>query len=244
MKWFAVIALAFSGCYYLGQNSYKEIVLYPSSEWSSPENLTMIMEAGNHNLRDNRTNIKAIVTPYYPSVIKAIGRRAQEQYHWTEEEFRNYVNNLLRESSGMFIDWDQPAERLYDALLNPLETPLQYDSLLVLLTLRNIGWPCGKYIIGPSGQIIPLDNPDCNAPDITHLEGNIILVNEENMFITPTIVWGKRMNYLTNIEETFFVKFKLRDGDHHFLEHSRRFFLSIKGLEGDIRLELSTELMR
>ena len=132
-----------TSAHHLGQNTYKDIVTHPSSEWSIPENLTIIMDAGNHNLRDHRTNIKAIVTPYFPSVIKAIGRRAQDQF----------------------------------------ESPVRLDSLIVLLTLRNTGWPCGQYLLvhipssfdptGRQGQMIPLDNPDCIPRDISHLEGNI-----------------------------------------------------------------------
>src|SRR3972149_6050437 len=133
------ILVIITGCFYLGQNTYTEIAAAPSTVWSSPEVLTMIMEAGNHNLRDDRTHIKAIVTPYYPSVIKAIGRRAQTLYHWSETEDRGYVNQLLRESSGMYIDWDDPGEPIYDQRLDILQSPSQFDSLLMLLSLSNIG---------------------------------------------------------------------------------------------------------
>jgi hypothetical protein len=247
MKWIcSIFLIVFSGCYYLGKNTYKNIAVVPSTEWSGPEQLTIIMEAGNDNLRDIRTNVKAIVTPYYPSVVKSIGRQAQRKYHWSEKEFRGYVDNLLRDGSAMFIDWDKPSEPVYDSRLQPLKSPLQFDSLMLLLTLRNNAWPCGKYIVvnvGGKYVNIPLDNPDCMPPDISHIEGNIFLVNEQRSYITPTTVWGRKMSFLTNIEETLFLKFKLREGDHHFLEGSHRYWVVIKGLEGDIKLELSTALM-
>ena len=245
MKWSSILLLLFSGCYYFGQNTYKDIVVEPSSDWSGPEQLTIIMEAGNNNLRDNRTNIKAIATPYYPSVVRSIGRRAQQKYHWSENEFREYVNNLLRDGSAMFIDWDKPDEPVFDSRLHPLASPMQFDSLMVLLTLRNNAWPCGKVLIlMESRVVIPLDNPDCMPPDISNIEGMIYLVNEQNTYIYPMTVWGRRMNYLTNIEETLFLKFKLREGDHHFFERSLRYFLVIRGLESDIRLQLSTAIMK
>ncbi len=246
MKWVTILLLLLPGCYYLGQNTYKDIIVQPSSDWSGPEQLTVIMEAGNNNLRDGRSNVKAIATPYYPSVVKSIGRRAQLDYHWSEIEFRGYVDRLLRDASAMYIDWDKPNEPVYDSRLQPLTSPLQFDSLLILLTLRNNAWPCGKYIVltvGTKFINVPLDAPDCMPPDITNLEGKLFLVNEQNTFIPPITVWGKRMNYLTNNEETLFLKFRLREGDHHFFENTRRYFLIIKGLEGDIRLELSTTLM-
>jgi hypothetical protein len=243
MKWSSIIVLLCSGCYYMGQNTYKDIAPEPSSGWSGPEQLTIIMEAGNNNLRDDRTSVKAMVTPYYPSVVKSIGRRAQRQYHWSEGEFRSYVDKLLRDGCGMFVDWEKPEEPVYDSRLKPLESALQFDSLMVLLTLRDIGWPSGQFII--IGQTkIPLDTSDSVPPDIPGIEGKIYLVNEKGSFIVPMSASGRRMNYLTNLDETIFLKFRLREGDHHFLDGSGKYFLVIKGLDGDIRLELSSALMK
>lgn len=243
MRWVLVLLMLLPGCYYLGENTYKDIAVDPSSGWSGPEQLTVIMEAGNNNLRDNRTNMKAIATPYYPAVVKSIGRRAQEQYHWSDAEFRRYVDKLLREGSAMFIDWDKPDEPVYDSHLRLLTSAIQFDSLMMLLTLRNNAWPCGKYlIIGTT--TIPLDNADCMPPDISNIEGKIYLVNEQNSFIHPMSVWGRKMNYLTNMEETLFLKFRLREGAHHFLDQSSKYYLVIQGLEGDISLEFSTAIMQ
>jgi hypothetical protein len=249
-RWTAPQVLAFlcllPGCYYLGQNTYENIKDTPSSTWSGPEQYTIIMEAGNHNLRDYRTNIKAIVTPYYPSVIKSIGRRAQAQYHWQEQEFRSYVDRLLYESSAMFIDWENPDEPVYDSKVHHLDSVTQFDSLMILLTLRNNGYPGGKYILiqgKGNGQRIPIDDVHYEPPDITHLDSMITLVNEQGGELAPMSVWGRRMNYLTNVDETLFVKFNLKEGNHHFLERANRYFVRIRGLEGVINLELSTNLM-
>lgn len=254
MKWIVFSAVLLSGCYYLGQNTHKDIIVHPSATWSGPELLTVIMEAGNHNLRDDRTNIKAIATPYYPSVIKAIGRRAQVQYHWSEREMRNYVDRLVHQSSGMYIDWEQPHEPVYSKGLDPLYSPTQFDSVMFLLTIRNNGWPCGKMIsiyiptadpnIPDVNMVVPLEELNCPTPDISDLEGRIVLVNEEGTVLDPIVVWGKRMNFLTNNEETLFVKFRLWCGGQHFLAHSEKFYLTITGFEREIRLTFPTRYMK
>jgi hypothetical protein len=242
MKLGLAFLVIFSGCYYIGQNTYEDISTTPSSSWSGPEQYTIIMEAGNHNLRDYRTNIKAIVTPYYPSVIKSIGRRAQAQYHWNDQEFRSYVDRLLYESSAMFIDWENPKEPVYDSEVHHLDSISQFDSLMFLLSLKNVGYPPGKFLL-VGNRRIPIDDPHYIPPDITQIDSMITLVNEQGKEMPPMTVWGRRMNFLSNVDETLFLKFKLRVGDHHFLEGSRRYYLQIRGLEGDIKLELSTNLM-
>jgi hypothetical protein len=219
----ATFLVSMAGCYWLGQNTYTDIAATPSTVWSSPEVLTMIMEAGNHNLRDDRSHIKAIVTPYYPSVIKAIGRRAQSLYHWSENQYKGYVNQLLRESSGMYIDWDNPKEPTYDRGLHILESPTQFDSLLYLLSLSNIG----------SGSW-----------DISQLESHLFLVNEKGKKIAPFTVWGKKMNILAGPDETMFVKFQLRADTGHFLKGSTRYFFQIQDPGNPIRVELSTITMK
>lgn len=244
LRWsILIIFIAFQGCWFWGQRDALDITATPSSLWTQKECLTVIMGAQNNNLLDFRTNIKSIATPYYPSVVKAIGRRAQAEHGWTEVEFRRYVDGLLNQGSGMFVDWDHPGEIVYDAALHPLAGIDQFDSLLFLLSLTNTAWPCGKVLIVGS-VAIPLDKPDCEAPEITRIEGNIFLVNEDGKFITPQFVFGRRMNYLTNNDESLFILFKLREGDHHFLGDSRKFYLAIKGFENDIRLEFRTDIMR
>lgn len=247
MKSAWVFLLLLPGCYYLGRNTYTDIVANPSSEWSGPELYAVIMEAGNHNLRDNRTNIKAIATPYYPSVIKAIGRRAQIQFHWSETEYQGYVDRLLHEGSAMFVNWERDDEPVYDSRLHHLDSVTQFDSLMILLTLRNTGYPPGKYIVVSTGYgftNIPIDDKHYIPPDITHLENQIFLVNERGDSLSPMILWGRDMNYLTNIDETIFLKFRLWDKAGHFLAASKRYFLVIRGLEDNIRLELSASLMK
>ncbi|HBE90286.1 MAG TPA: hypothetical protein DDW41_03700 [Candidatus Andersenbacteria bacterium] len=255
MKLFMLLftTLLLGGCYYLGQNTYKDIVPNPSKNWSGPERLTVIMGAANHNLLDNRTNIKVIATPYYPSVVKAINRLGQRLYHWTEKEFQSATDGLVYESCGMYIDWQKENELVYDNELKRLESPLQFDSLMFFLTFQVRGWTSDVLRIQipvPGGggvveQSIPLNESARGRPDITPIkEGSILLVNERGDVITPTMVWGKRMSYLTQNEESMYVKFHLRVADRYFLQESKRFFLTLRGYESNIRLEFSTDYMK
>jgi len=228
-------------CYYLGQNTYADIVVNPSTVWSSPEVLTLVMEASNNNLRDFRNNVKVIATPYYPSVVKAIGRRGQFTGHWSEEGYREFVDALLFSSSGMLVDWEKD-ERIFAGRSGYLTGPEQYDSLTFLVSMQNWGWPCVK-LLSVGGRTIGIGNPDCDVPEMANFEEKVLLVNEENKFIRPVLVWGIRQNALMN-EETIFLKFRLRSGEHHFLEHSSKMFLVFKGFGDVIRLEYSTALMR
>lgn len=245
--------LFLAGCYYVGKNSYRDVIEHPSAEWSGPECLTVIMGAANHNLLDNRTVFKVIATPYYPSVVKAIGRRAQELYHWDNGTFIKYVDRLLFQSAGMFIDWERPGEHVYDRSMRPVKSPAQFDSLMFLLTFQVRGWSSRVLSIqvpvpgagDEYANVIPLYGPDSSTPGTFPLkEGTILLVNERGESITPKMVWGKRMSNLTNSEESIFVKFDLRGRERHFLEDSRNMFLTLKGFENEIRLAFNTGLMR
>jgi len=245
-------ALLLNGCYYLGHNKFKDIIPHPSRDWSAPECLTVIMEAGEDNLLDKRTNIKAIVTPYYPSVVKALNREAQKQSHWSEKVYQQTTDRLIYESCGMFVDWEDENEPVYDYKLKPLNNPLQFDSVMFLLTLRNVGWPCGKKLrlsvptsYGYREIIIPLEEPDCVPPDIKNIQNMISLMNQRTDILHPKTVSGRKMSYLTNIEETIFIKFIFNDGEKHFLDSSDAYYLFIlNGFESEIRFKFPIDYMR
>lgn len=252
MKWTLLCVCLLSGCYYLGKNTYRDVVARSSTEWSSPECLTVIIGAANHNLGDTRSAVKVIATPYYPSVVRAIGRRAQLQYHWDERNFQGYVDRLIHYSSGMYVDWERPGEIVYGAGLRALQDATQFDSLMFLLTFQVIGWESKELHIQvpiPTAggetimQSIPLDgHTGEDLPEIQ--EGTILLVNEKGGVISPTLLVGKRMSYLTQKEESMYAKFDFRTPGHHFLEGSKYFVLTIRGYESDIRLRFPTDIMR
>ena len=145
----------------------------------------------------------------------------------------------------MYIDWEQ-GEKLVDGSGSYLRRVTQIDSLMFLVTLRNLAWPCGKNLIvsaNGSDLIIPIDNPECQPPDLTGLKNRIFLENEKNISIRPSVLWGLAQNSLMR-EETIFIKFQLWDGETHILDNSARVFLHLTGFERDIRLEYSTALMQ
>ncbi|MBI4810371.1 MAG: hypothetical protein HY800_02805 [Ignavibacteriales bacterium] len=202
-----------------------------------------------HNLYDMRTNIKIIATPYYPSVILAIQRISQGIYHWSEEDYRMNVDALMKDNAGLYVDW--AAKRFMDSRGNYYRDKLQIDSLMFLITIQNRAWPCGTMItyyvggmFGGEGFTVPLYGSEhCYMPEITNLEDRIFLVNENNKFIKPRYVWGKRHNVLT-MEETLLAMFYLSRGEDHFLAGSDEMYLLVKGFERDIKLTYSLSMMR
>jgi hypothetical protein len=234
-----------SGCFYIGRDQYEDLLTQPSENWSSRDAITVLSSPVAHNLYDFRTNIKVMATPYYPSVILAIDRQAQRLRHWTEEEFRANTDDLLRDDAGMYIDWH--TGRFVDSRGNYLQRKEQIDSLMMLITIENKGWPCNSMIAisTPQGdRMVNLLGVDqCYTPEITSLEDKIFLVNEHHRYIKPKYVWGKRHNILT-LPETLFAMFQLRSGNRHFLEGSSEMYLVIKGFETDIWLTFPLSMMR
>ena len=254
--YFFFLLVIFNGCFYIGKNRYEDIIQVSSLEWSTRDELTVIISPMAHNLYDlNSPNVKVFATPYFPSVVLAIEKAEQRIKHWTEDEYRRNVDRLLKESVGLYRDWEN--EMFVDGKGNYYRECVQIDSMLFLITIENRGWPCNIPLItiGVEGKKIgqgiymqrflinnPTDWP-CYIPDITNLEDRIFLVNEKNKYIKPSIVWGKRNNILT-MPETMFAMFHFREENHHFLDGSNKMFLVIKGFENDVKLTFDLSLMR
>lgn len=257
IQYISVLAICMlSGCFYIGQDRYEDIIKTPSYNWNIRDGLTVILEPMAHNLYDFGTNIKVYAAPYFPSVVLAIERAEQRIKHWDEDGYRKNTDRLLKESVGLFRDWGK--EKFVDARGNYFKDHTQIDSMLILITIENRGWPCAVPLItvGSSKRSImdghgsymqvPLMNPadwPCYMPDITTLEDRIFLVNGKNKFIKPSVVWGKRNNILT-MPETMFAMFHFREGDHHFLDGSDNMYLVIKGFDNDVKLSFPLSMMR
>ncbi|MDI6767399.1 MAG: hypothetical protein QME52_11300 [Bacteroidota bacterium] len=248
-----IIVTLLSGCVYFSSNQYDIITSRSSTEWDYRDALTVIAASMTHNFIDNRTNIKVIATPYYPSVNLAIQRNAQLVNHWTEEEFRFNTDMLLRDNVGMYIDWE--TNRFVDSRGNYFRDKLQIDSLMFLITIQNKAWPCNSMVManvrGVVQMMVPLISfEQCYIPDISNLEERIFPVNEKNKFIKPKYVWGKIKNHLTMSERIFAMfHFSKRDGNsqegnYHFLHGSEKMYLIIKGFEMDIKLTFPLSMMR
>ena len=236
-----------SGCFWVGQEQYEDVLTKPSDQWSSREALTVIISPIGNNFFDGQTNIKVMATPYYPSVILALQRKAQQRHHWSEDEFRSNTDSLMREALGMSVDWRN--NRFYDSRGYYFWDKYQIDSLMFLITIDNTAWPCNSMMAVslngvPSPVMVPLVPPDqCYTPDISELEQHIYLINSKGNFIKPTYVWGKRHNMLT-VEETMFAMFQVREGSYHFFKGSDKVSLVVKGFEKDIVLDFSLSRVR
>ncbi|MDI6734408.1 MAG: hypothetical protein QMD50_02910 [Patescibacteria group bacterium] len=219
--------------------SYETIIKRPVSLWNRRDCLTVMMENIQSNILDMRTNIKVYATPYNPTVIAAMSkfRWLQIPVHQTEAE--SNFEALLKDNFGMYYDWNH--QKIMDSRGNYFKDKTQIDSIMFLITIENYAWITS--MTWP--QLLPqlpdgknITNIALDIPDITHLEDQIYLINEQNKFIKPKYVWGKKRNVLT-MPETLLAMFEVKTENYSFLEKSEKIFLCIKGLEQDIKLEFS-----
>jgi len=241
-----LFSVMLSGCFYFNRDQYADIISKPSEEWDFRECLTVITTPVGHNLLDYRTNIKVAVTPYYPSVVYALQRNAQRIMHWSEEEYRFNVDQLMRECNGLYVDWSR--NRLVDSRGNFYKDFTQIDSLMFILTINNTAWTSinSNMQLSYNGVsvVVPLISFDqCYIPEIIDIADRIYLKNDYGKLIKPEYVWGRRNNVLTN-EETMFVMFYLSRGDYHFLRGSTKFHMLIIGFEKEIKLDFPLEMLK
>ena len=205
----------------------------------------MIIASGNeNNYLDNNTNIKASATLYSPSVVLAINRNAQRLHHWSEDEYRRRTEELLWGTLGLYVDWKKNG--LIDSRGNYFTDVSQLDSIYFLLTLENKAWPCDPVHLVTSSGIISLFGLDvgCYVPDISRVEDQITLTNDEGATLLPRNVWGRRSNLLT-LEETMFVVFRVREkGAATFLKNTNSIVLRIRGFETNINLNFPVTQLR
>ena len=243
---FIPLLAVLSGCFYIGQETYFDQVRRTSAEWSSRDILTVMTSPVAHNLFDRDCpNIKVMAMPYYPSVILATERRAQQANHWTEEHFRSETEQLLMDDLGMYYDWS--ARRFVDARGNYLHAPVQFDSLLFYIKIKNNAFPCTPPMMICGGGTICLAGPvdySCYLPDITQFEENVTLTNGEGDTVRPRIVWGRRHSILT-VPEDLLAMFPLRlHNGHHLLEQGEAMHLIVDGFETKINLSFPLEYLR
>ena len=236
-----VILATFSGCFYIGEDNYDDVMKKPATSWSSRDALTVTMACAVTNLNDvTSPNVKVIATPYFPSVILASNKVWEDRNHITMQEFKSTSEDIARYNAGLYIDWDK--NQFVDSRGNYFRGPLQLDSLMFYIHLENNGWKNAT----PSFNEKFLWNPNifpCYIPDITDLEQNIYLVNDKNKFIKPKHVWGRRHNEFT-FPENLLVMFALRNEGHHFLDGSKNMYLVIKGFDANIKLAYDLSMIR
>jgi hypothetical protein len=197
----------------------------PPNTWTLRDCQTVLVSAMTHNLNDNRTNVKVIVTPYLPRVIKAMTRMDQirDSSGVDSTKYDEKYDALLHASTGLLYDWDQGLkysvkhQRYYQNVTD-------YDSLLFLIAFINQGYPCIPLVkidqkTGTHPLTLPGDWP-CYTPELNHLNDEILLINDRGETLTPRYVWGVENNQLTT-DEHIFVMFSFTGGSKkHFLQDS------------------------
>ena len=242
-----------SGCFYLGQEKFEEVVRNSPDRWSSRDCLTIILSSMVHNLADNEKNVECIATPFYPSVVMALNQLQRNQHHWTEEEARLHLDEFLRGSSGIFVDWKDG--RFVNARGNYFRDQTDMDSLLVVFTMKNTTYPCAPTqvnVVVKTGAgkgyntfapLLPTADWPCYTPNIVDIDQRIWLLNADGDTLRPKYVSGRRHETLTT-PETIFAMFALREADRHFLASTNRATLEVSGFNTQMRFELDVAKMK
>ena len=248
-------SLFLSGCFYLGQERFEDIVKLPPSKWSSRDCLTVILTAMVHNLNDKEKNVECIATPFYPSVVMALNQLQRSKYHWSEEDAKLHMDELLRGSSGLYVDWRDG--RLVNSKGNFFKNQTDIDSLLIMISLKNRTFPCavpyatvmkaGATPEDPphmvSAPLLPMADWPCYMPSISDIEQRIWLLDGSGDTLKPKYVWGRR-NETLGSPETLFAMFPLRRSDKHFLVNSKSARLEIAGFDTKMKFEMDVAKMR
>ncbi len=231
-EYFTVILISVQiiGCF----TSSDDLVQTSGKSWTKRECMTVLLSAMTHNLYDNRTNIKVIVTPYIPRVIEAITRMDQlrDSINIDSALYDVKYDALLKSSTGLLYDWDSglmfsTAHQRYVNSITDL------DSLLFLVTMINTGYPCIPPILvdessGSTKPLTLLSDWPCYTPDLIDLQDQIILTNDQGDTVKSKYIWGVNNRQLTT-DEKLFVMFPLTDAPRkHFLGRSENITLSFK----------------
>lgn len=230
-----------TGCFYIGQRRFEDIVKEPPADWSSRDCLTIILSAMAHNLHDNEKNVECIATPFYPSVVVALNQIQRTQHHWSDDEAQEHLDELLRGSSGLYVDWRDG--RFVNAKGNYFKDQTDIDSLLVVVTLRNKTWPCAVPTNFKGKLLMGLSDWPCYMPPTDDIDKRIWILNGEGDTLRPKFVWGRRHEFLTTTE-TLFVMFQFRRGEAHFLERSTSAWLQVAGFDTKMKFPLNVSRMR
>ncbi len=233
--------LFLSGCFYIGKDDYDDLVKRSPDTWSTRDCLTIVMAATRNNYNDPRSpNIKVVATVYSPTVIMANYRRAhilgrhqkplppsevppiESTESIADLQYVSSLDILMQEEVGLYYDWQ--TDRYVDSRGNYVKSYTQVDSLTFFLSIENWGWPL-------------------YMPDISNLENEIYLVNDQSRFVRPLLVWGRRHSELV-MPENLIVKFRVRKGDYHFLEHSDHMRLLVDGLDSKVTLDFPVAVLR
>ena len=241
------------GCF----TAVDDVLARAPESWSTRDCITVILASTANNYRDpERPYVKVAATMFSPSAVLASYRRAdilgrhrrgdvkletlvpfEPVENTPDSEYVSSVDILTQEYLGLYRDWQKG--QYVDAHGNYLKSSTQIDSLTFFISLENTDWPCLLHLFfHGASSVYP-----CYIPDISDLDSRIYLVNDENKFIRPIIVWGRHQEELM-MPENIVVKFQIGKEDYSFLAHSKHVHLLITGFDSKISLEYPIALLR
>jgi hypothetical protein len=199
--------------------SAEQLRTVPYERWSAENCMSIIMANVSHNLRSDGQIVYALVIPYTPQVVKAIGRYRQLKYGLSDSLAYEFVQRLMQHGSSTFLDrqgamWDARGNRFTG----------KRDSLMVLVSLINQTWPCKSPTLNGVPLIRQSDMP-CEMPGISDIERHIFLRTDIGDTLYPSKVWGRKHESLTT-DEDLLVVFDLRE-----TEHQENLFLHIDAFD-------------
>jgi hypothetical protein len=249
----AIVAAGCAGCFYIGQETFEDIVRIPPARWSSRDCLTLILASMAHNLHDEERNLEVIATPFYPSVILAVNQLRKTEQHWTDDEARYHLDELMRGGAGLYVDWKDG--RFVNARGNYFRNQTDIDSLLFVISMRNKTYPCAvpmTVVYGTlDGQsynygmvpLLGLNDWPCYTPCIADIDRRVFLVNEDGDTLRPRFIAGRRNEVVIN-QETLFAMFHFRAGGKHFLQDQSSCRLVISDFDTPMSFPMATARMR
>ena len=227
-----VVGMVTESCFTIGQKEYEQLSQMETTAWDPNETMAMVAGASSSNYMNRDGGpIKVIATPYFPSVIRAMGKRQQERHNWSDAQREEFIAEMIQEHVGERFKWDRP-----EAI----------DSLTIQINLTNTTYPCvsptlimsmylnSRPLFG-TGQI------PCYEPSIVGIQDRIYIENERGLKLHARSYYGIRHGTLTT-EETFLLKFQVATGSYNFVLHSKSLTLHIEGFEQYIALPLKRVL--
>lgn len=172
-------------------------------QWTADECMTVIMANTSHNLRADGQIIYALVTPFTPEVVQAIGKYRQHKYGLSDSLTYEFVQRLTKQGAGTFIDrqgveWDSRGNRFQG----------HRDSLMFMVNLMNKTWPCDPPKINGK-SLLRISEVPCETPNIAQIDRHMYLYTASGDTVYPKTVWGRRGSILME-DENLLVIFDLR----------------------------------
>lgn len=246
MVWGAIVACAFSlaGC--SDVLSYDSVMTKRSSFWTKYDCQVVIQTEFKGNAKDKDARVVVLAVPFSPSVLTALTRIEQLKEHWSSDVYMKHLEDQLAVIAGVL--YERKSDQYFDARGNYYSKLTQLDRLVFMVEFRNKTWPCINPILAWTPMFeetlfSSLVDVPCYTPDITDLEGRIVLMNDKQQTLRPLSVYGRKNNMLTR-DEDLIVIFPLKADSSSFFDGAQEVILSVTGFDKPIDLKYPIELLR